>query len=40
MADDANMRGHAATYGCVIGVMKWGAVACALIVAGVIWLIS
>jgi len=40
MADKANIEGHAATYGSVIGVMKWGAVGCAIIVALVIWLIA
>ncbi|MBD8551114.1 aa3-type cytochrome c oxidase subunit IV [Sphingomonas sp. CFBP 8764] len=40
MADDANIKGHAATYDSVIGVMRIGAIACAVIVAIVIWLIS
>ncbi|KQM74060.1 hypothetical protein ASE72_05815 [Sphingomonas sp. Leaf20] len=40
MADDTNMKSHVATYGSMIGVMKWGAMACALLVAIVIWLIA
>lgn len=48
MADDtdmvanggANMKGHVATYSSVIGLLKWGALACAIIAFGVILLIS
>jgi len=40
MADDANLKGHVATYDRVIGMLKWGAIACAVLVALVIWLIS
>ncbi|HEX8484475.1 aa3-type cytochrome c oxidase subunit IV [Sphingomonas sp.] len=36
----ANMKGHVATYSSVMGMMKWGAVACALVAALVVWLIS
>lgn len=40
MADDANMKGHVATYDSLIGLLKWGAVGVAIIVAFVIWLIA
>jgi len=40
MADDANLKGHVATYDGVIGMLKWGAIGCAVVVALVIWLIS
>ncbi|WP_374942595.1 aa3-type cytochrome c oxidase subunit IV [Sphingomonas sp.] len=43
MADETssgNMKGHVATYSSVIGMLKWGAVACFVIAAGIIWLIS
>ena len=40
MADDANLKGHVATYDSLIALMKWGAVAVAIIAAGVIWIIS
>lgn len=47
MADDADTTGatttigdQVATYDGLIGTMKWGAVAVAIIVAAVIWLIS
>lgn len=40
MADDADIKGHVSTYDGLIGLMKWGAVAVAVIVATVIWLIA
>ncbi len=42
-ADDipaSDMQAHRKTYGKVIGVLKWGAVACFIIAMAVIWLIS
>lgn len=35
-----DMRTHTRTYDSVIGVLKWGAVACAIVAALVIWLIA
>ena len=40
MAGNGDMKAHVATYSSVTGVMKWGAVGCALVVALVIWLIA
>ncbi len=40
MAHDGEMKAHEATYGSMIGMLKWGAVACFLIAFLVIWLIS
>ncbi len=40
MAGNGDMKAHAATYSSVTGMMKWGAVGCALVVALVIWLIA
>ena len=40
MADDKDIQGHAATYASLITLLKWGAVAVALIAAMVIWLIA
>lgn len=40
MADDADLKGHAATYDGLIALLKWGALGVAVIVAGVIWLIA
>ncbi|WP_445190928.1 aa3-type cytochrome c oxidase subunit IV [Sphingomonas sp. Tas61C01] len=40
MAGDGNMNAHEATYGSVMGMMKWGTLACVLIAFFVIWLIS
>ena len=40
MADDADMKGHVATYDGLIGLLKWGAVGVAIIAALVIWLIA
>jgi hypothetical protein len=40
MAEPNNMKAHVATYTSVMGVMKWGAVACFLIGMGVVWLIA
>ncbi|SEI79712.1 aa3 type cytochrome c oxidase subunit IV [Sphingomonas sp. OV641] len=44
MADHGTTRGdmkaHAATYGRVMGMLKWGTVACVLLAALVVWLIA
>ena len=40
MAGDMDIRAHSTTYVRVIGMLKWGAVACALIAALVVWLIA
>ena len=40
MADDADLKGHVATYDGVIGMLKWGAVTAAVLALLVIWLIS
>ena len=40
MADDRNIEGHAATYGSLISLLKWGAVAVFVIAFLVIWLIA
>ena len=40
MADDANIKDHAATYAGLISLMKWGAAGVAVIAAFVIWMIS
>jgi hypothetical protein len=39
MAGDSDMKAHEATYHSVIGLLKWGAVACFIIAFAVIWLI-
>lgn len=40
MAGNGDMKAHEGTYASVTAMMKWGAVACAVIAAGVIWLIA
>ena len=40
MAGNGDMKAHSATYSSVAGMMKWGAVGCAAVVALVIWLIA
>jgi Bacterial aa3 type cytochrome c oxidase subunit IV len=40
MAGDSDIKVHEATYHQVIGLLKWGAVACFVIAAAVVWLIS
>jgi hypothetical protein len=40
MAGDGNMNTHQATYGSVIGMLKWGTLGCVIIAALVIWLIA
>ena len=35
-----DMKPHVQTYDSVIGLLKWGAVGCAIIAALVIWLIA
>jgi hypothetical protein len=39
MAGNGDMKAHETTYHSVIGLLKWGAVACFLIALLVIWLI-
>ncbi len=39
MADDADLKGHVATYSSMIALLKWGGAACFVLVAFVIWLI-
>jgi len=40
MAGNGDMKAHEATYGSVIGMLKWGTVGCAIVAALVIWLIA
>lgn len=40
MADSSDMKAHEATYGRMIGLLKWGTITAVLITALVIWLIS
>lgn len=40
MAEPANMKAHVSTYNGMIGMLKWGAVGCAILVGVVIWLIA
>ena len=40
MAGNGDMKAHEQTYHCVIGLLKYGALACIVIAFGVIWLIS
>lgn len=40
MADDADMKGHVATYSSMIAILKWGGLACFVLAGLVIWLIS
>lgn len=40
MAGDMDIRAHSSTYGRVIGLLKWGAVACFLLAFFVVWLIA
>lgn len=40
MAEPGNMNAHVATYTSVMAMLKWGAVGCFLLGAGVIWLIA
>ena len=40
MATNGDMAAHERTYAKVIGMLKWGAVACAAVAAFVIWLIA
>lgn len=37
---DMNIKAHVSTYDRVIGMLFWGAIACAIIAALVIWLIA
>ncbi|WP_082441609.1 aa3-type cytochrome c oxidase subunit IV [Sphingomonas sp. Leaf33] len=40
MAEQADMKAHVSTYNGVMNFLKYGTVACAVIAAGVIWLIA
>lgn len=40
MADPANMKAHESTYVSMIGLLKYGAIACFVLAFFVIWLIS
>lgn len=40
MAYDGDLSSHERTYGRVMAMLKWGTLACVLIAALVIWLIS
>ena len=40
MAGNGDMKAHEQTYHSVMGLLKYGAVACFVIAFGVIWLIS
>ncbi|WP_170318408.1 aa3-type cytochrome c oxidase subunit IV [Sphingomonas sp. PAMC 26621] len=40
MATESDLQVHQATYGKVIGVLKYGAIACFVIAFAVVWLIS
>lgn len=40
MADEGEIKTHVSTYDSVIGMLKWGAVACFILAFFVVWLIS
>ncbi|URW75152.1 aa3-type cytochrome c oxidase subunit IV [Sphingomonas donggukensis] len=40
MAEHSDMKAHLGTYTSVMAMLKWGAVICFLIGAGVVWLIA
>lgn len=40
MAEQSDMKAHVSTYNGVMGLLKWGAVACFIIAFAVIWLIA
>lgn len=40
MTGNGNLETHQATYGKVIGLIKWGAIACFVIAFVVVWLIA
>ena len=40
MAGNGDMKAHQSTYHSVMGLLKWGALACFVIAFAVIWLIS
>lgn len=40
MAGDMDITSHGRTYDRVIGMLKWGTLACVLLAALVIWLIA
>lgn len=40
MADHGDIKAHESTYSGVIGLLKWGAVACFILAFLVVWLIS
>jgi hypothetical protein len=39
-AEPSQMKAHVRTYDGMIAMLKWGSVACAILVALVIWLIA
>ncbi|QNE31605.1 aa3-type cytochrome c oxidase subunit IV [Sphingomonas sp. NBWT7] len=39
-AQSNDIKAHAATYEGVMGLMKWGTVACVIVAAFVVWLIA
>ena len=40
MAGNGDLKTHEATYGSMIGMLKWGSLACAVLVAIIIYLIA
>lgn len=40
MAEHTDMKSHVSTYSSVIGMLKWGAVACSILAFLIIWLIA
>ena len=40
MAGNGDMKAHEGTYAQVIAMLKWGAVACFIVAAAVVWLIA
>ncbi len=40
MADRTDIKTHESTYAGMIGLLKWGAVACFILAFFVVWLIS
>jgi hypothetical protein len=40
MAGNGDMQSHEATYGRVIGMLKYGTIACLAVAALVVWLIA
>ena len=40
MAETGDLKAHVSTYDRVIGLLKWGAVACFILAFFVVWLIA